>query len=514
MADLCEELARAKPGRDSSLSFLAPWRLGAILLFSFPILCPGVLIFALALATRLAWVLTLGQSLSWPDEQEFVDIARHLAAGDGYISTSYRANPVLPVYLVAMFTVFGDSYLAARIGQAVLGALTCVFIYRTASLAVSRPVGILSGLLAALYLPHIYLSGVFYVECVFMFLASLSVYSAVRLVRGDAGLLHGIECGIACGLTILTRPIFAAYLPFLCLAWIYAAWPRWRRQMLICSGLVVATTAVILPWTARNYVVYRRLIPVTSGFWTTLWQGNNPLALGDADDRLTFPMWQEKAALALGEANDRLSFWNNRYWADRIQRLPKAERQTIEVQYSEVDRLVQDSLRDNDRYLATDGVLKPVVIDYIIANPGRTLALFLKKIVTLFSAFTQTETTNQHTSGRARFAAAAVFYPMLALAVAGTLLGLQENRTLAVVYAFIVSMVVTYAALTACTRFRLAMDPYLIIFTSLALVRFSEVLATVTQRTGWYTRPAAGVVVCEQAEMPLQGADAPFRDLL
>src|SRR5262245_20059887 len=77
----------------------------------------GVFIFALALALRLVWVFTLNNALTWSDEMEFATIAQHLARGDGYVSTSYRADPVLPVYLSAFVRLFGENYLAPRLGQ-------------------------------------------------------------------------------------------------------------------------------------------------------------------------------------------------------------------------------------------------------------------------------------------------------------------------------------------------------------------------------------------------------------
>ena len=58
-------------------------------------------IFAIALLLRIAWIVTLGDKLVWPDEQEFGAIAEQLVAGNGYVSNSYRANPVVPVYLAA-----------------------------------------------------------------------------------------------------------------------------------------------------------------------------------------------------------------------------------------------------------------------------------------------------------------------------------------------------------------------------------------------------------------------------
>src|SRR5262249_26291035 len=100
---------------------------------------------------RMAWVLTLDNTLTWPDGSEFTEIARALARGDGYVSPSFRANPVLPVYLSLVFRLCGEHYLAPRIGQSIIGALTAVLVYRTAALLIGPTVGILSGIVLAVY---------------------------------------------------------------------------------------------------------------------------------------------------------------------------------------------------------------------------------------------------------------------------------------------------------------------------------------------------------------------------
>ena len=97
----------------------------------------GWVLFALALAVRLAWIATLADRLAWPDEAEYAAIGRRLAAGEGFVASSYRNAPVLPTYLGLAFRLFGDGYGAPRVGQAILGALTCVLVYRTGSLLAS-----------------------------------------------------------------------------------------------------------------------------------------------------------------------------------------------------------------------------------------------------------------------------------------------------------------------------------------------------------------------------------------
>ena len=112
-------------------------------------------VFLTALVARLAWISTLENSIHWFDEREFAAIARHLAAGEGYVSSSFQANPTVAAYLGLVFRLFGENYVVARIGQCLMGAAACVFVRRIAAMLVGPGAGLFSGFLLALYPPHI-----------------------------------------------------------------------------------------------------------------------------------------------------------------------------------------------------------------------------------------------------------------------------------------------------------------------------------------------------------------------
>jgi hypothetical protein len=312
---------------------------------------PAAIIFTVALFLRLAWIATLQDELAWIDEQEFATVAQHIAHGDGYVSTSFRANPILPYYLGAVFRLFGEHYAVARIGQAILGAVTCVIIYRLGLLMFSPAVGILGGLLLAVYPPHIYLTGVFYVDCWLTFFCALAVYLAALTLEARGALWLALLCGVSLGLTTLTRAAFLTCLPCVALAWIYGGRWGWKRDALACATMVLGCALVILPWTVRNYRVYGRPMLVSSGFYTMLWRGNNVLADGGADDRHLM--------------------WYNDLWQARLDRLPPEQRQAIKAEYDRVDRRVHERYAEvGDMYLTTDEVLKPIAIDSLLSNPS------------------------------------------------------------------------------------------------------------------------------------------------
>ena len=408
-------------------------------------------VFVVALVLRLGWVATLGPDLVWPDEEEFVGIAKHLAAGDGYVSVSYRANPILPAYLAAVFAVFGESYPAARVGQAIMGALTCLLVAATGMRLLGVTVGTIAGLMLALYLPHVYLSGVFYAECLFTLLIACTVHAAVRSLDATRPMPWVVATGLSFALATLSRPIFLAYLPFLLAALVHASRAAFSRKVVMAATLVVATALGILPWTIRNWVVLGRPVLVSTGFGTKLWQGNNEGAVGDADDR-------------------ELSFRQD-VWRARVAALPEPERATVEARYRDAERRI-DALQaaSGDAYTATDAVLGPLAWEHIRTHPLRTLELFARKLGTLFLPFSKTLVSNEHTTSVNQWLATLAYVPIVLLAVTGIWFTAGRHPGLWMLYGLLVSVSAAYGVLTACTRFRLPLDPYLVVFAAAALV--------------------------------------------
>jgi 4-amino-4-deoxy-L-arabinose transferase-like glycosyltransferase len=431
----------------------------------------------------------MNNTLVWEDEKEFVDVARRLAGGEGYVSSSFRANPCLPVYLSAVFRMFGDHYVAARIGQAIMGALTCVLIYRLGWRLAGRPVGLLSGLFLAFYPPHIYLAGLFYVDCLLTFLLALSVAAAVRTPETTGGGWFALLTGVGLGVTALTRPIYLATIPCVCLAWIYDRRASIRGRVALCLVLIAGTSAVILPWTLRNYRVYGRFILISSGFYTKLWQGNNILADGGPDDRDLR--------------------WDSPDWRSRLIKLDGESRPAIEAKYATLDRDFRERWAElKDKYLASDEVLKPVAFEEIRSNKLRVIGLVLRKMATLFSPFSTTETNSDPVVARLRWVAFLSFYPVLIFALLGATCNARKQE-LAILYLLIGSVSLAYASLTACTRFRLPLDPFLLIFSSLGLLTFWRWIPTGHNSLSGRTRPSTN-----QGESLTQRKDSSLADLL
>jgi hypothetical protein len=216
------------------------------------------------------------------------------------------------------------------------------------------------------------------------------------------------------------------------------------------------------------------MVLVSSGLGTKLWQGNNEMTVGNADDRELY--------------------WDTETWRARARSLDDASRRALDARYEAVaSRIDALEAQVGDHYLATDKVLMPIALQYIAENPGRTLVLFAKKVLTLFTPFTKTITTNQYTTTFYRVVAIISSLPLLLFAAAGAWLGLRADRRLMLVYALLGSIITAYGLLNTCTRFRLPLDPFLIILAAVALTR------------AWHA------AMKEKATAPVSEAPAPTR---
>lgn len=223
------------------------------------------IVFGSAVLTRLAF-----QALAIPtevplDSDEYRRLAGELLAGHGYVSetgmpTSMRP-PFYPLFLAALYAVFGPVDGPIRVVQALLDAGTCTL----AALLARRHFG----------------------ERAAWFTAALTVFSwgmlsATKLVLTETLLMllivasiwvldHAIErgrvrwcavVGVLSGLATLTKGTGLALVSAQLLAIAVTARPtRWVNRLWSCTALVAAFGLVLLPWTWRNYQVHGELIP-------------------------------------------------------------------------------------------------------------------------------------------------------------------------------------------------------------------------------------------------------------
>jgi 4-amino-4-deoxy-L-arabinose transferase-like glycosyltransferase len=402
-------------------------------------------VFFLAFIVRLGFVLALEHRLYWPDEIAFDKIALDLLNGEGYQSRPFRANPVLPFFLAVVYKVFGHSYIAPRIIQSFIGALTACIIFALSAKMFNKRVAFLAGLGVAVYPPVIYISGVFYVSCLETFLVAFSIYLLYTGSQHEnyQSFIFLPMAGIAIGIAALCRPVSLALLPFAVLFVVLSYRGSALRRVAYVMALMLVTFLTVLPWTLRNHSQYGRFLMVSTGGGLFLWKGNNELARGDTADRYLEP--------GVGDV-----------WMSRLTQLEPGRRSILIRKYDIVQRDVEglDEI-DRDRYLQT------LALAFIAQHPAQFLGLFVRKIWTLYTAFTEVRPENEElVNKKTRTVFSFIFYPLLLLGLFGTLATLNEWRKYLVLYVPIVSLTFAYALLAAASRFRIPLEPFIIVFAS------------------------------------------------
>lgn len=248
-------------------------------------------ILILSLALRLAYVAVADggrfrrEQVCSDDAQQYVALSESLEAGRGFAlngePTSWR-SPLYPSILTGVRRFLPRPFLATRVVQCFLGAALVL----VALLLASRLGGPLAGVLAAAGCAVTYelinLNAYLVTETVFTLLHSLCILCLV-LYRQTARRRWVIYGGFAMGLAILTRAQPLLF-PLLALAWFglpASVGERSGRGHLRRGALfVVVSYLVVLPWTARNAIVHRAFVPVTTELGKLVYQANCPSATG------------------------------------------------------------------------------------------------------------------------------------------------------------------------------------------------------------------------------------------
>lgn len=246
------------------------------------------------------------------DEREYLGLSRSVTEGRGFVhdesvdvGTGQRFGraPGYPLFLALVGAgripvqsgagrdsgmphapgTFGSVPDRVKIAQALVGAFTVYLIGMLAWRAVGARAGVAAAWIAALYPPLIWIHAYALSESLYSAFALLTALTVQRAFDGagrdDRRRVDrlALAAGVLAGVSILIRPAMLFFLP-LALGW-FALHGRLRAAVV----LLVATVAVLTPWTVRNALVYDRFILVASEGGVTFWTGNHPLATGEGD---------------------------------------------------------------------------------------------------------------------------------------------------------------------------------------------------------------------------------------
>lgn len=278
---------------------------------------------AVAFALRLAMWWLQGDRLN-QDIDAYLEIARHLAAGDGFQMgqpphlTAYRP-PLYPLLMAALF-VCGGTTATLGLMQVILGTITTALTYRIGQLLRLGPASLLAAACVAIDPLLLQYTSLPMTETLCAMLVAMWCWVLLEFpdcllsnqrsdpssgATGSASanyqrwaypLLHGACFGLIC----LCRPGFLAAVGFMGL-WLMATIVlNWRlmtanalRQfVLACLWSLLGLAIVLTPWVVRNAVVVGKATPATTHGGYTLLLANNPVFYHEVAAQPWGTVWQ------------------------------------------------------------------------------------------------------------------------------------------------------------------------------------------------------------------------------
>ena len=241
------------------------------------------LIVGIALVIRVAWVL-LFQTSPMSDAAEYDGLAWRLANGEGYVKhdgTPTAFWPVgYPAFLAAIYVVFGHSWPAAGLANALLGAVSVVLTYRLAREVLPSGPSLVAAAVVALLPSHIVsFTSVLRNEALHTVLLLVALIATCRAVR-QPNLKNAVLLGLVIGVGIYVRPILLPFpLAILVLLSVRGGVSVRSAVALACVTLLVSLVT-ISPWTVRNLVVMGQPVLTATNGGITFYKGNGPGAFG------------------------------------------------------------------------------------------------------------------------------------------------------------------------------------------------------------------------------------------
>jgi 4-amino-4-deoxy-L-arabinose transferase-like glycosyltransferase len=386
----------------------------------------GFLLLA-ALAFRIGFVLAFDATApppSWGDDLEYDRIATMLVEERRYENSWFP--PGYPLFLASIYAAAGHHLALVRLLQACLGSMTCVVVYLLGRQIFSRRVGLLAGVLLAVYPAHIYMSWRIMGEILFVFLWAIGIFLALRLLRHPVpttGALLGLTMGSA---TLVKSNLFV--LPPLIILWLLVTIGRNREKGLRCVAVVtVAFLGIVFATPVANRISGGSAGPLPGNAGTTFWWANNPLANG----------YFVKAELyAGGEA-----FIHRHGFAARLAAADDFER---------------------------DKLYGQLALTWIRENPTDFFRLCGKKLGNAFGLFPQAAVLEQSTFARRLYA---LSYGLIAgFALPGLLFARRRGSHVLLLYGPLVSYLVMVLVYYGTPRFTITVIPALVLFAAYAMV--------------------------------------------
>ncbi len=387
-----------------------------------------LVLFLGAFAVRVAFVLAFGPTAlpsQRADDLFYDEIAYRLVAEHQYTNAWYPHG--YPLFLALIYALFGRSWFIARLVQAALGAATCLVIYRLGSKVFSERVGLVAGVLLAVYPGHVFFCWRLMAEPLYILLLIWSLVLALSLVE-DPRPLRSILLGVVVGVAQLVKANLFLFPAMLMVWFAFSARASGARRVLCVAALIISLALTVLIQPMVNFLSAGRgsALPSITGW--ALWQGNNPLSVGFWD-------WDDDAPIVK-------AFIESHGFGGRLKTAGPLEKEPI---------------------------YRSLAWAWIRENPWRFLALMPRKLNNAFGLFPRAQVFEGNP--RSRIIVHLLSYGLIApFALGGMIAALRRWRACSLLYVTVFSYLPTVLLFWGTPRYTLLIIPVLLIFAGFALI--------------------------------------------
>jgi len=242
-----------------------------------------IMILAGAFSVRLLWIFMFSpQELVGDCLGYHVNATRLLLEeGSRPVDKVAYVPPLYPLFLAGIYKLFGINPLAVKLIQTMLSTFTCWLMFILGRLLINKRAGLWVAVVCALYPQFIRYAGELWTETLFLFLFTAAL---IFLFKGINNGRHNLAAaGLLLGAGALTREIAFLFLAPLSVWFFVTLRERERLQNIVLKfGLVaIGLVLVVAPWTFRNYMQFKKFIPISTNGGINFYIGNNPEADGE-----------------------------------------------------------------------------------------------------------------------------------------------------------------------------------------------------------------------------------------
>jgi len=183
-------------------------------------------------------------------------------------------TPGYPLFVAAIFTLFGDHQLAVAIAQAALFVVVCLLVYRIARMCAPEPVALTAAALTAIYSPLPYFAALLLTELWTTFVLTAAIFCFLRAMRTRSA-AWAILAGFGFAYTTLSRPVFLLLPLFLVAAALLLAPREQQRLATMWAWLALAFVLTMAPWFAYTHRHFGGFtISPAGGIGRAIWEGS------------------------------------------------------------------------------------------------------------------------------------------------------------------------------------------------------------------------------------------------